>query len=163
MASSQPPQRRSSAEQEDLEKRIHQLMEHQVSFNEHLGFTISQLDAEQCAIQFEMRPELVGHYLYGRLHGGVISTVLDSVAGIVIMAALAEKHPAESADEVMDRFKYLGTIDLRIDYLRQGMGTRFTGIAKVTRLGRRIASTHMELYNEESLLLATGAGTYIVS
>jgi len=65
--------------------------------------------------------------------------------------------------QVVDRFKHLGTIDLRVDYLRQGVGERFTASAKVMRLGRRVASTRMELVNQEAKLIATGSATYIVS
>jgi uncharacterized protein (TIGR00369 family) len=110
-----------------------------------------------------MRPELVGHYQHGRLHGGVISATLDAMAGLAIMVALGEKHPEESAEQVMHRFSRLGTIDLRIDYLRQGIGSHFTASAEVLRLGGRVGSVQMRLINDEHVLVATGAASYMLS
>jgi uncharacterized protein (TIGR00369 family) len=110
-----------------------------------------------------MRPHLVGHYLYGRLHGGVISATLDALAGLALMVALGEKHADESAEQVMHRFLRLGTIDLRIDYLRPGIGRSFTAGAEVLRLGGRVGTTQMRLANDEGTLIATGAAAYMLS
>ena len=79
------------------------------------------------------------------------------------MLAIAEKHPAESAEQVMHRFLKMGTIDLRVDFLRQGMGEYFVASAEVTRLGCRVGSTQMRLVNDEGTLIATAAAAYIVS
>jgi uncharacterized protein (TIGR00369 family) len=110
-----------------------------------------------------MRPELVGHYLYGRLHGGVTAAVLDATAGMALMVAIGDKFAHESADQVMHRFAKMGTIDMRIDYLRPGIGEHFYAQAMVTRLGGRIGSTQMRLLNEQGKLLATGAGAYVIA
>ena len=110
-----------------------------------------------------MRPDLVGHYLHGRLHGGVISAALDTVGGFAATVGIGEKFSSETAAQVASRFGRLGTIDLRVDYLRQGTGTRFTSTGRVTRLGGRIASVQMTLENETGLLIATGCGSYVIS
>jgi uncharacterized protein (TIGR00369 family) len=110
-----------------------------------------------------MRPELVGHYLYGRLHGGVISATLDALGGLALMAEIAARHPADNAHQVMQRFAKVGTIDLRVDFLRQGIGRHFIGIGEVTRLGGRVGSAQMRLVNDEGTLIATGVAAYIVS
>ena len=49
-----------------------------------------------------------------------------------------------------------------MDYLRQGIGTRFVASGETVRLGRRIAATAMRLENDEGTLVATGNATYIV-
>ena len=110
-----------------------------------------------------MRPELIGHYLYGRLHGGVISAVLDATGGIAVMQAIAEFYKHENAMQIMSRFRYLGTVDLRVDFLRQGIGESFYAEGQVVRLGKRIAATSMTLHNNSGSLIATGNATYIVS
>jgi uncharacterized protein (TIGR00369 family) len=110
-----------------------------------------------------MRPELVGHYAYGRLHGGVISATLDALGGMALMVELGEKHADESAEQVMHRFGRMGTIDLRVDFLRQGIGQHFIGRAEVTRLGGRIGSTQMRMENEHGTLIATAAASFVVS
>jgi uncharacterized protein (TIGR00369 family) len=113
--------------------------------------------------RIDMRPELVGHYAYGRLHGGVISASLDALGGVALMVELGEKHANESAEQVMHRFARMGTIDLRVDFLRQGIGRHFVGHATVTRLGGRIGSTQMRLHNDEGTLIATAAASFVVS
>jgi uncharacterized protein (TIGR00369 family) len=110
-----------------------------------------------------MRRELVGHFTHGRLHGGVISSVLDAMGGLALMVAIGQRHPAETAMQVMHRFGRMGTIDLRIDFLRQGLGRHFIATAEVTRLGGRIASTQMRLHNDEGVLIATGAASFVIS
>ncbi|MGH1360059.1 MAG: thioesterase family protein [Burkholderiaceae bacterium] len=154
---------RDPAESKKIELAVKKIFEHQITFNEFLGFEVQSLTADEVQIGFNMRPELVGHFLYGRLHGGVISSVLDATGGLAVMWGMVEEHSGETAAQSLDRFAHLGTIDLRIDYLRSGIGERFTASAKTIRLGRRIATTQMSLSNETGRLIATGNGTYIVS
>jgi len=56
----------------------------------------------------------------------------------------------------------IGTIDLRIDYLRPGKGDYFISRGSIMRAGRRVSVTRMELYNDRDILIAVGTGTYIV-
>jgi uncharacterized protein (TIGR00369 family) len=57
----------------------------------------------------------------------------------------------------------MGTIDLRVDFLRQGVGQHFIGRAEVTRLGGRIGSALMRLENEQGTLIATAAASFVVA
>ncbi len=109
------PPRRSAAEQRKLDAALTELFEERIGFNRTLGLRVLRLGPGGPQLRFAMRPELVGHFLYGRLHGGVISATLDAMAGLAIMVALGEKHAEETSDQVMQRFARLGTIDLRID------------------------------------------------
>jgi uncharacterized protein (TIGR00369 family) len=163
MTAPPPVLRRSAAEQRRLEAALTELFERLVTFNQVLGLKVLSLGAGGPRLRFDMRPELVGHYQHGRLHGGVISSTLDAMAGLAIMVGLGEKHPEESAEQVMHRFGRLGTIDLRVDYLRPGIGRHFTASAEVVRLGGRVGSVQMRLVNDEDLLVATGAASYILS
>ena len=132
-------------------------------YGEVLGLQVASFAMPAPSMAFAMRPELVGHWLYGRLHGGVISAALDVIGSFGLMIAIAEKHPGDSPEQVMQRFARFGTIDLRVDFLRQGVGSRFTASTEVTRLGSRVGSTQMRLVNEQGLLIATGAAAYMVS
>jgi uncharacterized protein (TIGR00369 family) len=153
--------KRSTAEQDKLEAAIADLFEHRVRFNEVLGLRVLSLVPPM--MRMDMRPDLVGHFLHGRLHGGVICTALDSLGGLALMVAIGEKHAAETADQVMHRFEKLGTIDLRVDFLRPGVGRHFVAHAEVTRLGGRVASTQMKLSNDDGVTIATGAAVYVIS
>ena len=163
MTTTQPLPRRSAAEQARLETVLREVFEHKLCFNELLGFRVESLAAEAPKISFAMRKDLIGHYQHGRLHGGVIASVLDTVGGLAATVAIAEKFNSETSEQVSHRFGRIGTIDLRTDYLHQGIGKKFTATGRVTRLGGRIASVQMLLENEAGVLIATGAGSYIIS
>ena len=163
MTTTSPLQRRSAAEQKKFHDAMRELWEQRISFNQLLGLKVQSLDPTDVRIRLDMRPELVGHYAYGRLHGGVISASLDALAGMALMVALGEKNSNESADQVMHRFGRMGTIDLRVDFLRPGIGNHFIGQAEVTRLGGRIGSTQMRMLNDQGTLIATAAASFVVS
>jgi len=154
---------RDAAEQARLESALTELFEHRITFNQLLGLQVGSLQPGAVQLGFRMRPELVGHYHYGRLHGGVISSALDALGGLALMVEIAARHPHESTAQVMQRFTKIGTIDLRVDFLRQGLGRHFSGHAEVTRLGGRVGTTQTRLTNDEGDLIATGTAAYIVS
>ncbi len=66
-------------------------------------------------------------------------------------------------EEIMQQFAKLGTIDLRIDYLRPGTGAEFIATGYVQRTGNKVAVTRMELHDDRRRLVATGTGAYVVS
>lgn len=163
MTSHPPAPRRSAAEQAKLHEAMTMLWEQRISFNKLLGLKVLSFEPADVSVRLDMRPDLVGHYSYGRLHGGVISATLDALGGMALMVGLSEKHNDESADQVMHRFGRMGTIDLRVDFLRQGIGSHFVGRAEVTRLGGRIGSTQMRMVNDQGTLIATAAASFVVA
>lgn len=158
-----PAPRRSPEEQARLEALLRDMFEHRIHFNELIGLTVASLTPEAPQLAFSMRRELVGSYVHGRLHGGMISATLDTVAGLAVTVGIAEKHADETADLVAHRFGRIGTIDLRVDYLRPGIGREFLATGRITRLGGRIASVQMTLENDAGALIATGAASYVIS
>ena len=139
------------------------IFEDKIVFNRVLGLKITELTPERARARIDMRNELVGHYSFNRVHGGVISAGLDAMGGLAVMAAIGARHMDETPTERLHRFGKLGTIDLRIDYLRPAVGPSFTAEARVIRLGSRVGTTRMEFYDAQGRLLSTGAGAYIVS
>ena len=139
------------------------LFEERVAFNRVIGLRVGEITPERVHGSLEMKPELIGHDTHHRLHGGVISATLDAMAGLAIMAAIGARHMAETPAQRMHRFAKLGTIDLRVDYLRPATGASFTLTAEVMRLGSRVASTRMDFRDAAGELLASGAAAYIVS
>jgi uncharacterized protein (TIGR00369 family) len=139
------------------------IFEEMIVFNQLLGLKVTSVEPQKVAARITMRPELVGHYLFNRLHGGVISAGLDNIGALAVMAAIGARHMNEAPDVRLPRFNKLGTIDLRVDYLRPGIGEHFDLHATVMRLGSRIASTRMEFRGADGKLLSTGAGVYIMA
>jgi len=140
-----------------------QVFEELIVFNRLLGLKITLLSPTEVRARVVMRNELIGHYAYNRIHGGVISASLDALGGLAVMAAIGARHMDESVQQRLQRFAKLGTIDLRVDYLRPGIGESFDMRAEVMRLGSRVASTRMEFMAADGKLLSTAAAAYIVS
>ncbi len=138
------------------------VFEERIPFNRVLGLHIERTKAGETAIRFDMREELVGNFTRGSLHGGVISSSLDVVGGLVAFLALLEREQPESLADGAARFSRLGTIDLRVDYLRPGLGESFVATGYVLRTGRKVVVTRMELHNDEATLIAVGTGAYSI-
>ena len=139
------------------------MFEQQVVFNRVIGLKLLSIRPDGVQGRIDMREELIGHFGHRRIHGGVISAGLDAMGGIAVMAAIGARHMDEPPRERLQRFGKLGTIDLRIDYLRPGIGTHFLLSAEVLRLGSRVASTRMAFHGADGKLLASGAAAYMVS
>lgn len=139
------------------------IFDEMIPFNRVLGLKITSLKADGVTGRIDMRPELIGHFVAQRLHGGVISAGLDATAGVAVMAAIGARHMDEAPLQRLHRFGKLGTIDLRIDYLRPATGDYFELRANVMRLGSRVATARMEFLGADGTLLASGAAAYIVS
>ena len=137
---------------------VAEAVEAQIPFNRVLGLHVDAFGGGKARMHFTMHESLVGNFARGSLHGGVISAALDVVGGMAALTA----EPGEGAFDPVARFSRLGTIDLRVDYLRPGIGERFVAGGHVIRAGSRVAVTRMELHNESDALIAVGTGTYIV-
>ncbi len=134
----------------------------QLPFNHHLGLRVRRLARDGAGFDFAMRPELVGNFVHGILHGGVISSVLDATGGLIAtISAIDRLRPLPDA-EIRKSIARVGTIDLRVDYLRPGKGAHFHSSGAVMRTGRKVSVTRMELRNETDNLIAVGTAAYIM-
>jgi uncharacterized protein (TIGR00369 family) len=97
------------------------------------------------------RLDLVGDPISGVLHGGVVTTLLDSTAGAAVLSRLGTPMP-------------IATLDLRIDYLRPST-PRKTLRAKVEcfKMTHHVAFARGIAYNDdESDPVASVAGTFML-
>ena len=140
-----------------LQLLMRKVMEEHIAFNKHLGLKVESFDSAAPKLRFDMRPELVGNPTRQILHGGVISATLDVAGGFAIMLSIARDSAVTPSS-----FPNMGTIDLRVDYLRPGRGKYFIATARIVRKGSRIAVTHMELHNDTGELIATGGAAYVL-
>ena len=138
------------------------IFEQRIAFNQHLGLRIESVSADTAMVRIDMRDEFVGNYVRRIIHGGVISATLDSVAGLVAYLQVLKELQDASAQEKQDRLARIGTIDLRIDYLRPGYGDYFVASASVLRAGNRVAVIRAEMHNDAQALIAVGTCTYIL-
>jgi uncharacterized protein (TIGR00369 family) len=148
------PAQKKHAQLQALTRRV---MEEHIPFNKVLGVKVDSFDAQAPRLRFDMRPELIGNPSRQILHGGVISAVLDVAGGFAIMLTMLDEMK-----EPPTAFPKMGTVDLRVDYLRPGRGKHFVATARIVRKGSRIAVTHMELHNDTGEQIATGSAAYVV-
>ena len=147
----------------DYLEGFREIFEEKIVFNQTLGLKLTHIEPGRVQARIDMRRELVGHFAYDRIHGGVISAALDAIGSAAVMAALAAKHMDEPPAKRLERFAKLGTIDLRIDYLRPGIGEFFTIHAECLRVGSRVGTSRMEFRGPDGTLMSAGAAAYIVS
>ncbi len=147
----------------DLFEAISEIFNEKVPFNNVLGLRVESLQYDRVAIRFDMRDELIGNFRRGNLHGGVISSVIDVTGGLSAFMGLQKKLTGKTLDEKMAHIGKLGTIDLRVDYLRPGVGKWFVCTGHTLRTGNKVAVTRLELRNDSDELIAVGTGSYVVS
>ncbi|MBU1332661.1 MAG: thioesterase family protein [Gammaproteobacteria bacterium] len=132
-----------------------------IPFNRLLGIQIDTLSEQRVLMSLPMQDALIGNFVHGILHGGVISSLLDVAGGAMALIGAFERHQHLSPAERMARLSKLGTIDLRVDYLRPGRGQRFIANAVLLRSGNKVAVVRSELHSDDGTLVAVGTGTYL--
>lgn len=142
---------------------ISEMFNEKVPFHKLLGLKIQSMDCDRVQVSFSMRDELVGHYTRGMVHGGVISSVVDVTGGLAAFMSVQEKMADKSLNAKIEKFGRVTTIDLRVDFLRPGLGSVFTASAFPLRSGSKVAVSRVELTNEKDELIAVGTGSYTVT
>lgn len=138
------------------------MFENKIAFNRLLGLKILSVGGDEATIRLEMRDEFVGNYSRGILHGGVISATLDATAGLAAFSGLFDPQSTEPLEQTVARFARVGTIDMRVDYLRPGRGKYFVASARTLRKGSRVAVIHTEMHDDSGEMIASGTCTYMV-
>jgi uncharacterized protein (TIGR00369 family) len=82
---------------------------------------------------------------------------------LVAFLGVQRKLRGKPVDEILERFTRIGTIDLRVDYLRPGTGQAFVARGFPLRTGNKVTVTRMELFNDSDELIAVGTAAYTVS
>lgn len=145
---------------------IGEIFIYDMPFNRELGLELQRLDSGYAELNFKYQPRLVGNDVQKILHGGVIASVLDVAAGLVcVSAALIRfdkpEHPLLEP-ELRQRLSKMGTIDLRVDYLRPGRGDQFVVSSTLIRAGNKVSVARVDLHNDHQVHIATATATYLV-
>ncbi|MBN2140124.1 MAG: PaaI family thioesterase [Desulfovibrionaceae bacterium] len=121
----------------------------EIPFDSFLGIRVEELREGYARLRLPFRPELVGDKRRPALHGGVVSTLVDTCGGTAVWASCA----------VGDR---IATIDIRVDYLRPAPGRDLVAEAEVKLLGNRVGNAHVLVYAADSPeeIVAEGRGVY---
>lgn len=109
-------------------KLVGEMFVYHMPFNRALGMELERYEKEFAQLAFKNQPMMVGNWAQSILHGGVIASALDVAAGLVCVGSTLTRHETISEDELRQRLSRMGTIDLRVDYLRPGRGERFIAL-----------------------------------
>ncbi|MFO0660733.1 MAG: thioesterase family protein [Polyangiaceae bacterium] len=128
---------------------VRRFMEETVPFNRYLGIRVASLEQGRVRLELPFRPELIGDPMRPALHGGVISSLLDTCGGASVWTRITPT----------DR---VSTIDLRVDYLRPGSSELLVAEARVLRIGHYVGVTEIKAFHPSAPndLIATGTGVY---
>lgn len=104
---------------------------------EALGLTALELSRGSCLFKVDYAPHLVGNLESRVVHGGVITTLLDSAGGTAAFTVV----PDAAA---------VATLDLRIDYLKPAEPERaILGYAECYRQSRHIVFVRGHAYHDD--------------
>ncbi|HEV7501416.1 MAG TPA: PaaI family thioesterase [Vicinamibacteria bacterium] len=126
-----------------------ELMEQHVPFNRYLGLRGESVRPGACVVSLAVREEFVGDPRRPALHGGVISSLIDTAAGLAAWSALL---PGQS----------VSTVDLRVDYLEPaGLGADLRASAELVRKGSRVCHVRVAV-TQGDVLVAEGRGVFSI-
>ncbi|MDR3416562.1 MAG: PaaI family thioesterase [Nevskia sp.] len=108
-----------------------------VPHSRDLGIELTRIDGEGAEGRLPYRPEFLGDTERGLIHTGVVTTLIDSLCGVALLAHIG--CPARVA-----------TLDLRVDYLRPSRpGPDLRCRAECYRLTGQIAFLRASVWQED--------------
>lgn len=117
-----------------------------------IGFELVEAGPDHVLGRVPYRESLVGDPASGVVHGGIVTTLLDTVGGAAVFARYGE-------------FVMMATLDLRIDYLRPSTPHEdLYGRVECYKLTRNVAFTRGFACNEDPQdPLASMSATYMLN
>jgi len=113
-----------------------------------MGLSLVSVEPGRVEIALDAAPHHLN--IQGLLHGGVISTLADTAAGLAVKSRL------ESGRRHV-------TLHLGVNFLTAGSTGRFTATGRAVRVGRQIAYAESEVRDASGSLVATAQSTISVS
>lgn len=142
----------------DIEKRLQFLRDNKdtilqaTPWSNELGFKITRIERGHIWGVQPFDESLVGDPEAGVIHGGVITTMLDNFSGMACGAA-------------METFRFVATLDLRIDYMRPAdSGRDIMAEAECYHVTRSVAFTRAWAYHDNrDRVIATAQGAFAIN
>ncbi|MFT4271528.1 MAG: thioesterase family protein [Pantoea sp.] len=147
---------------QEARRLIGEIFVYHMPFNQALGLELDRLEPDYAELGFANKTMLVGNAAQSILHGGVIASVLDVAAGLVCVSHSLTRQENISEEELRQRLSRMGTIDMRVDYLRPGRGERFVATSSLLRAGNKVAVARVEMHNQRGDYIATATATYLI-
>ena len=102
-----------------------------------LGIQLIRVDGEAAEARLACRPEFLGDIEHQLIHTGVVTTLIDSICGLALLAHIGEPMR-------------IATLDLRVDYLRPSRpGTDLVCRAECYRRTGQIAFLRASVWQDD--------------
>ena len=131
----------------DFKNTINEKLDRQF-FMQLLGFKVT--DISEGKIEGELELKDIHKQHKGFVHGGVIATVADIVAGFAAVSLVPKDH-------------HVVTVELKTSYLNPGLGEKLFAKGWVLKQGRKLNFCEAEVYSisggNEPVLIAKASAT----
>ena len=131
----------------DFKNTINEKLDRQF-FMQLLGFKVT--DISEGKIEGELELKDIHKQHKGFVHGGVIATVADIVAGFAAVSLVPKDH-------------HVVTVELKTSYLNPGLGEKLFAKGWVLKQGRKLNFCEAEVYSitggKEPVLIAKASAT----
>ena len=126
---------------------------------------MESLSLDQASVRLPMRQELIGNFIRGSLHGGVISSTLDFMGGLVAFLSVLKTMQGQSVQAMAERFARDRPVDIRIDSLRPGVGDALlaTGLRPAHPVDKVAVDPYVNCTTMSGSSLAVGTGACAVA
>lgn len=105
-----------------------------------LGLTVLEASEHHVLIELPYSTDLIGYPDTGVIHGGVITTLMDTACGSAVVCAIHQKYQT---------LEISPTLDLRVDYMKPAKPHQpVYGFAECYRLSSNIAFTRAIAYQD---------------
>ena len=146
----------------NIQRALERLFNEKIPYCNALGLKFA-VEGSRAEVRFARQDFMLGNVKYKVLHGGVTASVLDSIAGIAILAKMAELNPKPDVLEQLKDFGRISTIDLRIDYIEPANADAFIATAEVLRVGNHVANVQMTMVAADTgRTVAVGSAAFAI-
>lgn len=115
----------------------------------HLGLNAIEASKGHLVVELPYSDAIIGNPDTGVIHGGAITTLMDTASGSVMICALED-------------FELCPTLDLRVDYMRPAEPRKpVYARAETYKITRNIIFTRCEAYQEGGETIANCVGTFM--
>ncbi|ASS74383.1 hypothetical protein CIG75_04880 [Tumebacillus algifaecis] len=112
---------------------------------EMMSYQFAGQDGDLFIHKMEVRPEISNRY--GMLHGGILSTFIDTAMGATCFVVNGTSHK-------------MVTLDLQVRFLKEAKHGTLTCKTKFQKNGRTIAVLESHVYDEEGNIISSATGTF---
>ena len=117
------------------------------NFIQLIGLTVSRFENGTCSTEMQ----LCRHHLSlaGRVHGGVLASMLDTTLGVAVYSALPKG-------------KACATLSFNVSFFRPAVAGKLRCTGRVGNITRQTAYACGEIHDDAGRLIASATGTFFV-